>query len=102
MALARVYWEMRFMIRSFLLLLMAEALKVSPLLILSRGDTVWFCCASRDSRSFQTAGFLQDSRELNEWWNDSRALVVLVDPDQRHLTRTSPDGRVGHTIPCVY
>ena len=27
MALARVYWEMRFMIRSFLLLLMAEALK---------------------------------------------------------------------------
>ena len=23
---------------------------------------------------------MQDSRELNEWWNDSRALVVLVDP----------------------
>ena len=38
MALARVYWEMRFMIRSFLLLLMAEALKVSPLLILSIRD----------------------------------------------------------------
>ena len=56
MALARVYWEMRFMIRSFLLLLMAEALKVSPLLILSIRDLVWFCCASRDSRSFQTAG----------------------------------------------
>ena len=32
------------MIRSFLLLLMAETLNVSPLLILSIRDLVWFCC----------------------------------------------------------
>ena len=57
MALARVLWEMRFNIRSFLLLLMAETLKVSPLLILS----------IRDSRSFRAAG--------NKWWNDSRAML---------------------------
>ena len=68
------------MIRSFRLLLMAETLKVSPLLILSIRDLAWFCCASSDSRSFQTAGCVQDSNELNEWWNDSRALVFLVYP----------------------
>ena len=40
------------MIRSFLLLLMAED-KVSPLLILSTRDLVWFCCDSSDSRRFK-------------------------------------------------
>ena len=64
------------MIHSFLLLLTAETLKVPPLVILSIPDLVWFCCASSDSRSFQTAGCVQDSRELKEWWNNSRALVV--------------------------
>ena len=53
------------MIRSFRLLLMAQTLKVSPLLILSIRDLVWFCCAYSDSRRFQTAGCVQDSSELN-------------------------------------
>ena len=66
------------MIRSFLLLLTTETLKVAPLHILSICDLIWFCCASIDSRSFQTAGCVQDSRELNQWWNDSRALFVKI------------------------
>ena len=53
------------MIRLFLLLLMAETLKVSPLFIFSIRDLVWFCCAFSDSRSFQTAGCVQDSNELH-------------------------------------
>ena len=53
------------MIRSFILLLMVETLKVSPLLILSIRDLVWFCCASSDSRSFQTAYILCNTGASN-------------------------------------
>ena len=80
LGLGRVYEETRLRILWLLLLLIAEGTNMSRLLIFSIRNLVWFCCASNDSSSVHTVGWAHDSRELNEWWNDSRALVVLVEP----------------------